>query len=297
MPGWTTRRRSPRSITACLARRKTSRTVAPVSRRTSRRRVTPRRISSWLSETRPKVRPRRAGRMSRTIVSTSGSSGMSPKCKGAYRARRGASRQPMSRRKILPSKSIASAVPRLRRWASANVGATAVTLRTRPPLTRSTRRLRPRCPAWKIVTPAGTRRGEGDRGALFRLVRIAARREHGGDGGRARRAIERRRALAPAPRSRAPASARRTRAGNTTWVSGSPSRQLNSTTQGSRRVHHESGVEHAAERAAAAAQLLEGGCEHLAPRAVEQRGRRHRTGLYAPMPPVFGPASPSSRRL
>ena len=49
-----------------------------------------------------------------------------------------ASRQPMSRRKTLPSNSIASAAARLRRCASAKVGATAVTVSTRPPLTRRT---------------------------------------------------------------------------------------------------------------------------------------------------------------
>src|SRR6478735_3319613 len=76
IPGCTTRRRSPKSRTACLARRKTDCTVDPRRPRSRRRRVTPRRMSSWLSETRPSWQPTRAGRMSRTIVSTSGSSGI-----------------------------------------------------------------------------------------------------------------------------------------------------------------------------------------------------------------------------
>ena len=217
-------------------------TVAPLRRRSRRCGGSrPRRMSSWLSETRPNVRPTRAGRMSRTMVSTSGSSGIAPKCNAAggtagdFAAHgvRAASRQPMSRRKTLPSNSIASAASRLSRCASGKVGATAVTLSTRPPLTRR--------------TPSGVARGARveDRHArgqiaagiviaapLLGPVRIAARGEHRGHRCPAGAARDRRDALSPWPPARTSRSARSATSGSTTWVSGSPSRQLNSTTHG-----------------------------------------------------------------
>ena len=184
-------------------------------------------------------RPTSRGARSRTIVSTSGSSGTlrSPAT-------------PMSRRNILPSNAIrshAAAAGRgglRRRW-----GPSAVTLSTRPPATRSVAVGVARRPGVEQQHAGARGPGERDRGALLGRVGVAAGGEHRGH----RRAA---RAAAPSrvgpPAHRAAIAARcavepRGSTGRTTCVSGSPKRQLNSSTHGvPSGADHQPGVEHAA---------------------------------------------------
>ena len=88
------------------------------------------------------------------------------------------------------------------------------------------------------------------------------------------------------------------RRGRSDCVSGSPKRQLNSSTRGPVVGDHQPGEEHADERRAALGELARapgGGRGRGArrPRRVPKPG----TGEKEPMPPVFGPASPSPMRL
>ena len=179
-------------------------------------------------------RPTRAGRMSRTMVSTSGSSGIAREINGhsvGLNRPGAASRQPISRRNTLPSNSIASAAPGSAAAPRQTSGATAVTLSTRPPLARRHAVGARAVPGVKNGHAARQRPGDRDHGALFA----------GGRDSPATRAP-----WSPTPRPRVGRSAGHPplghapsasvsppdTSGSTTCVSGSPSRQLNSTTQG-----------------------------------------------------------------
>ena len=98
-------------------------------------------------------------------------------------------------------------------------------------------------------------------------------------------------AAAASASSRSPSSR-----GSSTCVSGSPKRALNSSTRGPSSVSISPAKRHADERRAAARELVDaraGGSASTSSAASSSHG----TGEYAPMPPVFGPSSPSPARL
>ena len=156
-------------------------------------------------------------------------------------------------------------------------------------------------PAWKTSAPrrlgvgdaldrrAASRRAPGSRAPASTTVTAARRRRRA-----ARRRAGRRRAQPRAPRAGRPRAA-----AASDCVSGSPKRQLNSSTRGPSAGQHQPGVEHADERRAAPRELARATGAHGRARrgpstsSSESRG----TGEYEPMPPVFGPSSPSPIRL
>ena len=191
MPGCTTRRRAPRSSTACLARRKTACTVAPFRPRNERPAghaaqdvVVAQRDSAELAadeggadvaddgfdfgELGHRVRNLTGG-AARTV----GNRRRQPSPRPVA-----ASRQPMSRRKTLPSNSIASAVSRLSRCASAK----------RRRHGRHVEHASAVDPQHAVRPPRGARMedrdagrqllGNADGGALLGPVRISPRGQH-----------------------------------------------------------------------------------------------------------------------
>ena len=147
------------------------------------------------------------------------------------------------------------------RRASSGVGPRPVTLRTRPPAVTISPSRRA-VPAWVISTPV-ERRGfvePRDHVALRRGLRDSRPR-------RARRSRPSRRRSRPSAPASPPGSRlarqRSTRSersrGSTAWVSGSPKRQLNSSTLGPSRGHHQPGVEDAVVGRPAARERLDDG--------------------------------------
>ena len=185
--------------------------------------------------------------------------------------------------------------------ASPRVGPQAATVRTRPPSV-STWHPSPLpaslVPAWKTWTSASTslEPTNGEARAISRGVARPKppRRPH-------------RRLYAtpqpgspPCPEGRATTTSSRSvsRRGSTTWVSGSPRRQLNSRTVGALGCEHQPGVEHSPVRCFFFAKRPHGGRHDVSFDGLLKLGRPETPeDCSYPSRRCFGPTSPSMRRL
>ena len=193
--------------------------------------------------------------------------------------------------------------PRRRRRAAASRSAPRpTTVRTRPPAVRPCRRHPTVVPAWNTSAPA-VRGGVQpvDRVAAPRRVRVAGRGQHDPDGRAGQRrqgSISVGRASRPraAASSNGPSGAGQARQEDLRLRVAEARVALEQT--GAVGGQHQAGVQRAPERRAAAGQLGEDRpwkrVDEVGGRVVGQVRQRAST---APMPPVFGPLSPSSRRL
>ena len=137
-------------------------------------------------------------------------------------------------------------------------GPSPVTFRTRPPAVTSSPASSRAVPAWVTSTPSGTAVEAADHVALRRAL-PGSRPRRGPRSPPSRRANSASTPGEPARLARGEAELEqvgRSR-GSTAWVSGSPKRQLNSSTFGPASVEHQAGVEDAVEGRAAPAHQLD----------------------------------------
>ena len=232
-------------------------------------------------------------------TSISANSSLEPRCLGPRCSTRG--RAPrhaaMSSRRWDPSKSIMSAAAYAAARAAARSSPSAVTPSTRPPAV-TTSPSRSAVPAWKTSTPARDAVEPADDVARRGARRVAAGGEHDADRG-ARVPLE----------LRARQAARLGRGEQQREQVGAQPRQHDlrlgiaeadvelEHLRAPSGAEHQARVEDAVERRAAARELVDDGLvdgrDHVARRARRPPG----TGEKQPMPPVFGPVSPSPIRL
>ena len=198
-----------------------------------------------------------------------------------------------------PSNSIASAASRLSRCASAKVGGHGGHVEHASAVD----------PQHAVRHPRGAGMEDGDAGRQLARESGWRRPARAGPDTRARRAPS-----SPTPGRSGGRSGPRPRpcatvqnasvsppstSGSTTCVSGSPEPAVElHHPRRSVAIDHQAGIQHAGERACPRRRISSSaGSRTSRARASRSAGVATATGLYAPMPPVLGPASPSSRRL